>query len=81
VVGLVNQRRGVIQDTISADVVTVVAIVPLNTMFGFSNDLRSSTQGKGNFTMEFSKYAPVPRGEQDEMVKKHKEILAAEAKK
>ena len=81
VVGQVNQRRGMIQDTISADVVTVTALVPLNTMFGYSTDLRSATQGKGNFTMEFAKYAPVPRQEQDEMVKKYKEKLAAEAKK
>ena len=58
VVGQVNQRRGMIQDTISADVVTVTALVPLNTMFGYSTDLRSATQGKGNFTMEFAKYAP-----------------------
>jgi elongation factor G len=81
VVGQVNQRRGMIQDTVSADVVTVTALVPLNTMFGYSTDLRSATQGKGNFTMEFAKYAPVPRQEQEEMVKKYKEKLAADAKK
>jgi elongation factor G len=81
VVGQVNQRRGIIQDTISADVVTVTALVPLNAMFGYSTDLRSATQGKGQFTMEFAKYAPVPRQEQDEMVKKYKEQLALEAKK
>jgi elongation factor G len=81
VVGQVNQRRGMIQDTISADVVTVTALVPLNTMFGYSTDLRSATQGKGNFTMEFAKYAPVPRQEQEEMVKQYKLKQAAEAKK
>ncbi len=81
VVGQVNQRRGIILDTISGDTVTVTALVPLNTMFGYSTDLRSATQGKGNFTMEFAKYAPVPKQEQDEMVRKHKEKLAAEAKK
>ncbi|MFO0662835.1 MAG: elongation factor G [Polyangiaceae bacterium] len=81
VVGQVNQRRGVIQDTVSADVVTVTALVPLNTMFGYSTDLRSATQGKGNYTMEFAKYAPVPRQEQEEMVKKYKEAQAAEAAK
>jgi elongation factor G len=80
VVGQVNQRRGMIQDTISSDTVTVTALVPLNTMFGYSTDLRSATQGKGNFTMEFAKYAPVPKQEQDEMVKKYKEKLAAEKK-
>jgi len=81
VVGQVNQRRGIILDTVSSDVVTVTALVPLNAMFGYSTDLRSATQGKGNFTMEFSKYAQVPKQEQDEMVKKHKEKIAAENKK
>ena len=79
VVGQVNQRRGVIQETTSDENVTVVAEVPLNAMFGYSTDLRSATQGKGNFTMEFARYAPVPKQEQDEMIKKYKEKLAAEA--
>ena len=79
VVGQVNQRRGVIQDTTSAEgTVTVVAEVPLNTMFGYSTDLRSGTQGKGNFTMEFAKYQAVPRSEQEDMIKKYKEKVAAE---
>ncbi len=81
VVGQVNQRRGVIMDTIAGDTVTVTCEVPLNAMFGYSTDLRSATQGKGTFTMEFSKYAVVPRQEQEEMIKKYKEHLAAEAKK
>jgi elongation factor G len=56
VVGQINQRRGVIQTTSAADGnVTVIAEVPLNTMFGYSTDLRSATQGKGNFTMEFAR--------------------------
>ncbi|MFT3841881.1 MAG: elongation factor G [Myxococcaceae bacterium] len=78
--GQVNQRRGVIMDTVTdGGQVTVVAEVPLSTMFGYSTDLRSATQGKGNFTMEFAKYSPVPRNEQEEMVKKYKEKQAAEA--
>ncbi|MET0593456.1 MAG: elongation factor G, partial [Polyangiaceae bacterium] len=81
VVGQVNQRRGVIQETVSGDTVSITAEVPLNAMFGYSTDLRSATQGKGTYTMEFSKYAVVPRQEQDEMIKKYKEKLAAEAKK
>src|SRR5690606_14384600 len=68
IVGQVNQRRGAIMDTSSgSDTVTVTAEVPLNNMFGYSTDLRSATQGKGTFTMEFSRYAPMPKQEQDDM--------------
>jgi elongation factor G len=79
VVGQVNQRRGVILETVSDENVTIVAEVPLNTMFGYSTDLRSATQGKGNYTMEFARYAPVPKQEQEEMIKAYKEKLAKEA--
>jgi elongation factor G len=79
VVGQINQRRGVILETVSGETVTITAEVPLNTMFGYSTDLRSATQGKGNFTMEFAKYATVPRQEQEEMIKKYREKLAKEA--
>jgi elongation factor G len=78
VVGQVNQRRGVILETISDENVTVTADVPLNAMFGYSTDLRSATQGKGNFTMEFARYSPVPKQEQEEMIKKYREKLAKE---
>jgi elongation factor G len=78
VVGQVNQRRGVILETVSDENVTVTAEVPLNAMFGYSTDLRSATQGKGNFTMEFARYSAVPKQEQEEMVKKYKEKLAKE---
>ncbi len=81
VVGQVNQRRGVIMETVGGDDVSVTAEVPLNAMFGYSTDLRSATQGKGQFTMEFARYAIVPKQEQEEMIKKYKEKLAAEAKK
>ncbi len=81
VVGQVNQRRGVILDTQPGETFTVVAEVPLNTMFGYSTDLRSATQGKGGFTMEFARYGLVPRGEQEEMVANYKKKLAAEAAK
>ncbi len=81
VVGLLNQRRGTILSTESEDVnFTVVAHVPLNTMFGYSTDLRSGTQGKGEFTMEFAKYAPVPKPEQEAMMKAYREKLAQENK-
>jgi len=79
VVGQLNQRRGTILSTENAEgYVTAVAEVPLNSMFGYSTDLRSATQGKGEFTMEFAKYAPVPRLEQEEMMKAYREKQAAE---
>ncbi|MFT3709582.1 MAG: elongation factor G [Archangium sp.] len=80
VVGQVNQRRGMIVETSTAEgQVTVVAEVPLNTMFGYSTDLRSATQGKAEFTMEFAKYAPVPRNEQEAMMKAFKDKQQADA--
>ena len=80
VVGQVNQRRGTVLETIGGDTTTVVCEVPLNAMFGYSTDLRSATQGKGTFTMEFARYAIVPKQEQEEMKKVYREKLAAEAK-
>ncbi len=82
VMGQVNQRRGMIQNSATNQgYVTVEAIVPLSEMFGYSTDLRSATQGKGEFSMEFAKYAAVPKNIQDEMVKKYQEKRAAETKK
>jgi len=79
VVGQLNQRRGTILSTENSEAyLTAVAEVPLNSMFGYSTDLRSATQGKGEFTMEFAKYAPVPRNEQEEMMKAYREKQAAE---
>ncbi|MBN9683740.1 MULTISPECIES: elongation factor G [unclassified Corallococcus] len=79
VVGQLNQRRGTILETGTAEgYVTAVAEVPLNTMFGYSTDLRSATQGKGEFTMEFSKYMPVPRNEAEALMTQYKEKQAAE---
>src|SRR3990167_2869358 len=81
VVGQINQRRGVIAGTSTSNkYVQVDAEVPLSEMFGYSTDLRSSTQGKGEFQMEFLKYAPVPRNVRDLMVKQYQEKRAAENK-
>ncbi len=81
VMGQINQRRGMIQGTQTAEgFVTVEAEVPLTEMFGYSTDLRSATQGKGEFTMEFARYAPMPRQLQDELVKKLQEKRAADKK-
>ena len=79
VVGQLNQRRGTILNTESEDFnFTVVATVPLNNMFGYSTDLRSATQGKGEFTMEFARYSPVPKPEQEVMMKQYRDKNAAE---
>nr|WP_216627207.1 elongation factor G [Corallococcus exercitus] len=79
VVGQLNQRRGTIMETGTAEgYVTAVAEVPLNTMFGYSTDLRSATQGKGEFTMEFARYSPVPRNEAEALMAQYKEKQAAE---
>ncbi len=72
--GLINQRRGIIgESTDENNASTVNAEVPLSEMFGFSTILRSSTQGKGEFTMEFEKYGKVPNAVADELIKKYQE--------
>jgi elongation factor G len=74
VVGQLNQRRGVIQSTETVEgYVVASAHVPLSEMFGYSTALRSATQGKGEFSMEFAKYQPVPRSTQEQMIKEFKE--------
>jgi elongation factor G len=71
VTGAISSKRGVILGTESRSGYSViVAEVPLAEMFGYSNDLRSMTQGKGSFSMEFLKYQKVPSRFQEEIVKK-----------
>jgi len=73
VIGQINQRRGIIVNTNNdAGYVTVEAEVPLKEMFGYSSDLRGMTQGRGEFTMEFLKYAPVPKTIQEEIIEEYK---------
>ncbi|TGN20570.1 elongation factor G [Leptospira idonii] len=69
----INQRRGMILNTTEENgYAKIEAEVPLADMFGYSTILRSSTQGKAEFAMEFSKYSPVPRNVADELMKKYK---------
>ncbi|MDR1759822.1 MAG: elongation factor G [Fibrobacter sp.] len=72
VVGNLSQRRGNILGTSEElGYTTIIAEVPLAEMFGYATDLRSMSQGKAEFTMEFAKYFPVPRNIQDELIKKY----------
>jgi len=78
VMGTLSQRRGIIIGTTEdTGFVRIEAEVPLAEMFGYATVLRSATQGKAEFTMEFSRYAPAPASIAEELVKKHQEKLAA----
>ncbi|KYF52363.1 elongation factor G [Sorangium cellulosum] len=81
IVGILMQRRGIIIGSTEADAFCrVEAEVPLSDMFGFSTILRSATQGKAEFTMEFSRYAPLPTALAEELIKKYREEQAKKAK-
>ena len=72
VMGNLNQRRGLILGTDEGEQFTSIqAEVPLSEMFGYSTELRSLTQGKAEFTMEFAKYSPVPKSVSEELMKKY----------
>ena len=74
IMGSINQRRGMIIGTMEEGNYTVVeAEVPLSEMFGYSTTLRSLTQGKAEFTMEFASFKPVPKSVSEELVKKFQE--------
>lgn len=68
------RRRGVIVGSEGhAGSNAVEALVPLAEMFAYSNELRSATQGKAEYTMEFERYAPVPRSIQEQLMIKYKD--------
>ncbi len=74
VMGTLNQRRGMIVGTQDEVVMCVIeAQVPLSEMFGYSTVLRSATQGKAQFTMEFFTYRQTPQSISEELIKKSKE--------
>jgi len=71
VMGDIPSRRGLIQGQESRGNTTVIsAKVPLGNMFGYATDLRSGTQGRAMYTMQFDSYEPVPKGVQDEIISK-----------
>jgi elongation factor G len=71
VIGDLNARRGRIEGMeMRAGAQVIRAMVPLATMFGYATDLRSMTQGRGTYTMEFDHYAPVPESIAQELMAK-----------
>ncbi len=82
VFGSINQRRGIIVSSADEGTFsTVDAEVPLSEMFGFSTTLRSLTQGKAEFSMEFLKYGKVPKGISEELIKDYEEKRRKESGK
>lgn len=69
IIGNVNRRKGlIVASEQDSDDVVITAHVPLNNMFGYSTDLRSMTQGKGEFTMEYLHHSAVPQDVQAQLV-------------
>ena len=80
-IGTLMARRGsIIGSTESQGQVSVEAEVPLAEMFGYSTTIRSATQGKAEFSMEFSRYAPVPGNISEELIAKAKAKAEKEKK-
>jgi elongation factor G len=71
VIGDLNSRRGMIQSMEDATgVKVIIAHVPLSEMFGYVGDLRSKTQGRAVYSMQFDSYSEVPRNVAEEIIKK-----------
>jgi elongation factor G len=71
VIGDLNRRRGVVNNMGDRSGNKIIdAFVPLSEMFGYSTDLRSATQGRATYSMEFDHYEEVPRNVAEEIIKK-----------
>ncbi|KAK2073980.1 hypothetical protein P8C59_008217 [Phyllachora maydis] len=77
---LMNKRGTIVDTETGADDFTLIADCSLNAMFGFSTDLRAATQGKGEFSMEFSHYAQASPQLQKELIAKHQAEIEAKRK-
>jgi len=70
VIGDINARRGRVEEMGNrGNARTVLGVVPLASMFGYATDLRSNTQGRASYSMEFSHYEATPRNVQEEIIK------------
>ncbi|KAK2576865.1 hypothetical protein KPH14_005494 [Odynerus spinipes] len=82
IIGHINKRRGIIVGTDSNDGWFVItAEVPLNNMFGYIKELRSTTEGKGEFSMEYSRYSPCVPETQEQLIREYQETLELETHK
>ncbi|XP_045458688.1 elongation factor G, mitochondrial [Melitaea cinxia] len=76
VIGQLNKRGGIVTGTEGAEGwTTICAEVPLNNMFGYAGELRSMTQGKGEFSMEYSRYSPCLPDVQEQLIRKYQEEM------
>lgn len=76
VMGDLSSRRGMIQGQEQRGFFTVIkAMVPLAEMFGYATTLRSATQGRASYSMEFEKYDPVPKNVADEVIKERSGMI------
>ncbi|EFN88862.1 Probable elongation factor G, mitochondrial [Harpegnathos saltator] len=74
ILGQINKRKGIINSTeMNEDWCSIVAEVPLNEMFGYVGELRSTTQGKGEFTMEYARYSPCVAEVQEELIRQYQQ--------
>ncbi|MDJ0690627.1 MAG: elongation factor G [Xenococcaceae cyanobacterium MO_188.B32] len=81
VIGDLNRRRGMIKSQQTTPMgVRIKAEAPLSEMFGYIGDLRTMTSGRGQFSMEFSHYAPCPKNVAEEVIKETKEREAVAAR-
>ena len=72
VMGDISSRRGMIEGQEErGNAISVQASVPLSEMFGYATDLRSLTQGRGNYTMQFDRYEAAPKSIREEIIKKN----------